>query len=90
LNGVTPCGLLIAVVTLFVAVCVLTFLVFSAVVVKSFHHEFMHLPGMVVCTRGDAPAMDYEVTGKAGHGHFKTFDLASCTFYWWENTRDDD
>jgi hypothetical protein len=70
--------------------CVLTFLMFSVIVIKTFHHEFMHLPGIVACERGDAPAMDYEVTGKAGQGHFKTFDLANCTFYWWENNRGGD
>lgn len=59
-----------------------------AFAVKSVHHEFMHLPGIVVCRRGDA--MDFEITPNRVHGRMETFDLANCTFYWWESNRGGD
>ena len=61
---------------------------FVLIGIKSPHHEFLHLPGILVCRRGDA--MDYEVTPNGGIGRMETFDLVNCTFYWWENNRGGD
>ena len=55
---------------------------------KQTHHEFLHLPGIVACQRGEA--MNLEVTPNRVHGRMETFDFANCTFYWWENNRGGD
>lgn len=51
-------------------------------------HELLHLPGVVACQRGEA--MNVEVRPNRIHGRMETFDLANCTFYWWESNRGGD
>ena len=81
----------VAGVTLFATVCVLIFLFFTVSIIKGFHHEFMHLPGLVVCSRyAEPPALDYEVTGRSAKTVVKTWDIGRCTFYWHENNRYED
>ena len=73
---------------LVILVAVLGTVFFILIGIKSTHHEFLHLPGIVVCRRSDA--RNFEVTPNRGIGRMETFDLANCTFYWWENNRGDD
>jgi hypothetical protein len=42
---------------------------------KQTHHEFLHLPGIVACRRGDT--MSVEITPNQVRGHIETFVLGS-------------
>ena len=58
---------------------------------ESYHesyHKFTHPPDIVACPRGDAVSV--EITPNRVHGRMETFDLANCTFYWWESNRGGD
>jgi hypothetical protein len=70
------------------AAWVMFIVILVAFAIKSVHHEFLHLPGIVACRRGEA--MNLEITPSRVHGRMETFDLANCTFYWWESNRGGD
>jgi hypothetical protein len=68
---------------LLIVVVVAIYAVLALVLIKSYHHEFAHLPGIVDCRRGDAMTLG-PVESTRKHGFIVKREFAGCTFYWHE------